>query len=67
MAAAALGISSSKDTLRLIEQCMEVTKQHQEPNGLNKLVEYVRSEEKSLGDGSKKFLDVEKFLKLREI
>lgn len=70
IAAAALGISSLERHITL-DRTMYGSDQAAsiEPNGLNKLVEYVRSVEKSLGDGSKKFLDVEKknSLKLREI
>ena len=70
IAASALGISSLERHITL-DRTMYGSDQAAsiEPNGLNKLVEYVRSVEKSLGDGNKKFLDVEKknSLKLREI
>ena len=70
IAAAALGISSLERHISL-DRTMYGSDQAAsiEPNGLKKLVEFVRSVEKSLGDGRKKVLDVEKknALKLREI
>ena len=57
----ALGITSLERHITL-DRTMQGSDQAAsiEPNGLNKLVEYVRSVEKSLGDGVKKFVEVEK-------
>ena len=60
IAASALGISSLERHITL-DRTMYGSDQAAsiEPNGLNKLVEYVRSVEKSLGDGVKKVYDSE--------